>query len=245
VEVEFAVDMGDWGRDPPEDRPRRLPRLYLLQVRPQASPDLQRLHIDIDAFPDETLLCRTTRALGNGVLDDIRDVVYVTRDDVDHSFTKAALEPLRSINDEITARGSTYLLIGPGRWGTSDPTHGVPIEWAGISGVRVMVETPMPDRFVMPSQGSHFFQNLLAQRVGYLTVTPETKGFVDRAWLDAIPAVREQNGVRHVRLDEPLCVCLDGVKGAAVILKSASALRTYQNGRGAASSPPSPSPDSD
>lgn len=82
----------------------------------------------------------------------------------------------------------------------------------------------------MPSQGSHFFQNLLAQRVGYLTVTPETNGFVDRKWLDALPAVREERGVRHVRLDEPLAICLDGVKGAAVILKSARALRTSQNG---------------
>ncbi len=245
VEVEFAVDAGDWGRDSSAGRPGKSPRLYLLQVRPQASPDLQRLHIDIDAFPDEALLCRTSRALGNGVLDDIRDVVYLVRDDVDHKLTRAALAPLRQMNDEITARGDTYLLIGPGRWGTSDPTHGVPIEWSGISGVRVMVETPMPDRFVMPSQGSHFFQNLLAQRVGYLTVTPQTQGFVDRAWLDALPAVHEESGVRHVRLDEPLGVCLDGVKGAAVILKSASVLRSYQNGRNPVADSPSTRHDSD
>jgi len=231
VEIEFAVDMADWGRDPPDGRPRRNPRLYLLQVRPQASPDLHRLHIDIDAFAPEDVLCRCARALGNGVYDDIRDIVYVTRDDVDHKVTKAALAPLRAINDDIIARGGTYLLIGPGRWGTSAPTHGIPIEWSGISGARVIVETAMPDRFVMPSQGSHFFQNLVAQRVGYLTVTAETSGFIDRAWLDAQPAAREQSSVRHIRLDEPLGVCLDGVKGAAVVLKSARTLLASTDGQ--------------
>jgi len=220
VEIEFAVDMADWGRDPPTGRKRRRPRMYLLQVRPLASPDVRRLKVDIDSLDTADILCRTERALGNGLLDDIRDVVYVTRDDVDFNFTRAAVEHVRAINDSLLASGTPYVLIGPGRWGTSDPSLGIPIEWTGISGARVIVETPFADRHVEPSQGSHFFQNVMAQRVGYLTLTEESRGYVDREWLDAQPAVREGNGVRHVRLDEPLAVCLDGVRGAAHVLEA-------------------------
>jgi len=225
VEIEFAVDMADWGRDPPPGRHRRLPRMYLLQVRPQASPDLRRLKFDVDAVDPDAILCRTRRALGNGVLDDIFDVVYVAHDDVDFNYTKQAAEHVRKLNEILVDSGRPYMLIGPGRWGTSDPSLGIPVEWSGIGGARVIVETPMADRHVEPSQGSHFFQNVMSQRVGYLTVTAEDGGFVDRDWLDARPAAREIQGVRHVRLEEPLAVCLDGIKGSAVVLKSAQALK--------------------
>ncbi len=226
VECEFAVDMADWGKEPPPHRARRQPRMYLLQVRPQASPDVRRLNFDLETVAPDAVLCRTARALGNGVVDGIRDVVYVVRDDVDFNYTRAAAEYVRGFNEELVARGAEYMLIGPGRWGTSDPSLGIPIEWSGIAGARVIVETPMADRYVEPSQGSHFFQNVMSQRVGYLTLTSEDRGFLDREWLDAQPAAGEVDGVRHVRLEQPLAVCLDGLKGSAVVLKSVEALKS-------------------
>jgi len=231
VEIEFAVDMADWGRDPPSHRRRRLPRMYLLQVRPQASPDLRQLRFDFEELDQDALLCRTQRALGNGLIDDIHDVVYVTRDDVDCDFTRAAVEHIRAMNETLLSDGAPYLLIGPGRWGTSDPNLGIPIEWSGIAGARVIVETPIADRRVEASQGSHFFQNVIAQRMGYLTVRPDVRGYVDREWLDAQPAVRETHGVRHVHLEAPIGVCLDGLKGSAVVLKDARSLASSLPGR--------------
>ena len=225
VEIEFAVDLGDLGREVEWGTTPRPPRMYIVQVRPQASPEVHRLDLDLDDVAGADILCSTERALGNGLREDIRDVIYVVRDDVDSDFTRAAVDHLRAINSELLDAGRHYLLIGPGRWGTSDASQGIPIEWAGISGARVICETQIPNSMILPSQGSHFFQNVMANRVGYLTITKQANGFVDRAWLDAMPAEREVSGVRHVRLDEALAVCLDGVKGSAVILKSAANLR--------------------
>lgn len=221
VEIEFAVDMGDWGRTPPADRERYTPRLYVLQARPMAGYQDGPCDVDPDAFCDEELLVRAGRSLGNGRIDDIQDIVYVRSSDIDSAGSRAAARELCEFDREIGAQGRRYLLIGPGRWGSSDARLGIPVEWLHISNARVIVEMPLRGESLESSQGTHFFHNLTAARLGYLTVTPETNGLVDIAWLEAEPAVRETELVRHVKLERPLAVQLDGRHGRAVVVKPA------------------------
>jgi len=215
LEMEFAVD----GPGIRPDGTRRGPRLYVLQLRPLA-PLLQGgLGHGIDALPDGTRIIQTDRALGDGVIEDVRDVVYVRRDNLDSADTKRAADEVRAILAEIDA---PYVLIGPGRWGTSDPNLGIPIRWRDIAGVRVIVETPLTGRHVEPSQGSHFFRNMVTERVAYLSVGHDD--LYDRAFFDAHGAAHERSLVRHVILDTPLEVRVDGREGRAVVLAPAPRL---------------------
>lgn len=223
VEIEFAVDMGDWGRTPPADRKRHVPRLYVLQARPMAGHQDAPCDVDPDAFRDEELLVRAGRSLGNGRIDDIKDIVYIRSSDLTADQSRAAARDLREFDHEIGSQGRRYLLIGPGRWGSSDARLGIPVEWLHIASARVIVEMPLRGEFLESSQGTHFFHNLTAARLGYLTATPQTNGRVDIAWLEAQPAVRETELVRHVELERPLEVELDGRHGRAVVVKPAAA----------------------
>jgi hypothetical protein len=215
VEIEFALNASPLPVS--GDGPKV--RLYLLQLRPMASREQQELGVDLDAIEPEDVLCRTDRALGHGRVQGIRDVLYVRRGEAGAQQSRAVAEEIRQVAGRLTTDGVPFLLIGPGRWGTSDPSLGIPVEWAHIAGARAILEIPFGDRHTEPSQGSHFFHNLTAQQVGYLTMTPGASASLDRAWLDARPAVHESDLVRHVRLEEPLEVIIDGRRGAAVVLK--------------------------
>jgi CheY-like chemotaxis protein len=230
VEIEFAIDMADYGRDVQRGQERASPRLYLLQIRPQG---FRLAHQPIDAgdFGAEEVLCRTDRSLGHGIIDDIADVVYVRRMDLGHLETPGVAARIGAINAELVEEKCPYLLIGPGRWGTSDPALGIPVAWSQISGARVIVEAGFPGRAVEPSQGTHFFHNIVSFEVGYLTVTTSSASgtassvdpaFFDLEWLGRQPAERESPDVRHVRLARPLRVFLDGRNGKATILKPAA-----------------------
>jgi hypothetical protein len=209
VEFEFAVDLASRAK---------LPRLYLLQVRPlpsaQSGPP-----VELDEVAKENILLRTDRALGHGRIDDIADVLYVRTDEPSVAATPGIAAEVGRLNQELRNEGRPYLIIGPGRWGTSDPALGIPVAWSQIAGARVIVEAPMTNRHVEHSQGTHFFQNVTARRIGYLTLTPDAEPFLDRAWLDGLPASYESPLLRHVRLDRPLAVYLDGRRGRAVVLK--------------------------
>ncbi len=218
VEIEFALDMADYGKALPRGQTARTPRLYVLQVRPMPSPELDSQVADLDAFDDARVLLRTGCALGHGTIETIRDVVVVPRDDLDGRETVAAAAEVRAINARLRAEGRRYLLIGPGRWGTSDSSLGVPVDWTDIAGARVIAERPLASGFVEPSQGTHFFHNLTASRIGYLTVTPEQGGWIDDAWLAERTAGCESYAC-HVALERPLTVHMDGRRGAAVVLK--------------------------
>ena len=224
IEIEFAVDMGDWGRTVLDDTPRK-PSLCVLQVRPMMLQDYADASIDTESHASDQVLCRTDIAIGHGMISDVRDVVYVTTAEVDGFVTpKIALE-VAAVNERLMDEGRPYLLIGPGRWGTFDSALGVPVKWGQIAGARVIVEAPFGDRNVDPSQGTHFFQNLTSLRLGYLTMrgrAPAEREFLDREWLGAQEAFEESVHIRHVRLERPLAVHLDGRKGKAVILKPAA-----------------------
>lgn len=220
VEIEFAVDAGSWGK--PSSRPRE-PTLYLLQVRPQATPVLDGL-VDLDGLAADALLCKTSRSLGHGLIEGIRDIVYVARRDLSAMETPLVAREVGAVNARLVEQKRPYALIGPGRWGSSDPRLGIPVRWSQISGAKVIVETPFVDRVVEPSQGAHFFHNVTSFRIGYLTVPdPEQRTTddhpLDEAWLSSAGQRDELREVLHLTLEAPLRVLLDGRRSVGAILK--------------------------
>ncbi len=208
VEIEFAVNLA---ASPPE--------FAFLQLRPLAL-SRETEELDLEDVPAESLLCRSEAVLGNGRIEDIRDVVVVDRDRFDRSHSRRTAQELAQFNLELLSRGVPYLLIGVGRWGSADPWLGIPVAWEQISGARVIVETGFADLRVTPSQGSHFFQNLTSFNVGYFTVNPDAgDGRLDWDWLKAQPALRETATVRHLRFERPLVVTMNGKTNQGVITK--------------------------
>ncbi|HXE71160.1 MAG TPA: DUF5752 family protein, partial [Candidatus Nitrosotenuis sp.] len=226
VEIEFAVDMGDWGRAVATGQEHRGPCLYLLQVRPLAEPSLD-VPVKAGSFPPAAVLCRSNRSLGHGVIGDMRDIIYVKGQILDPGRTRAVAEQVGRLNSELRQREAPYLLIGPGRWGSSDPSLGIPVDTWQITGARVIVEVPFEDREVEPSQGSHFFHELTSMHIGYLYVSGEGQDLVDWEWLSRQPAASETEEVRHVRLEEPLTAYLDGRLRQATILKPGGRGESY------------------
>ena len=209
VEIEFACTLND----------DRTGEFYLLQIRPIVD-SKQVLDQDIMAIPDDKCLLRSHNSLGHGVSDDIVDVVYVKTDE---NFTASdnpvvAMEVER-INKKFLADGKNYVLVGPGRWGSSDSWLGVPVKWPHISAAKLIVETTLKKYSVDPSQGTHFFQNLTSFGVGYFTID-ENKGmgFFRKEILDAMPAVEETPHVRHVRFSKPLHIMMDGMKQEGLVI---------------------------
>jgi hypothetical protein len=158
--------------------------------------------------------------MGNGKVDTVRDLVVVAPDRFERGKSAEVAQHLAQLNAELRAAGVSYVLIGAGRWGSRDPWLGVPVTWDQISGARAIVEAGFRDIHVTPSQGSHFFQNIVSFNVGYFTVNPgHDDDFVDWDWLAAQAAVRDTPFVRHLRFDSPIIVKMNGRKNQGVILK--------------------------
>jgi hypothetical protein len=190
-----------------------------------ATPEQRQLTRDLADVDAQAFLCRSDVALGHGSYDGIRDIVWVERERLDASIGRDISRRLGKLNAELKKAQRPYLLVGPGRWGSTDPTLGVPVTWSDISGARVIVETPIGTRRVEPSQGTHFFRNITAARVGYITVEDREGSELDRGWLErAWRATANEDTVRHIRLEAPLGVYIDGRRGEAAVLKSAAAL---------------------
>jgi hypothetical protein len=209
VEIEFAVTFPHGGR---ADRPR----LGFLQVRPMVVSDVQVEITDEDlAAPD--LLAASTRVLGNGVDDQITDVVYVRPDQFEARHTPTVARQLEQFNTTLLQEGRPYLLIGFGRWGSSDPWLGIPVTWGQISGARAVIEATLPEMIVELSQGSHFFHNLSSFEVSYFMIPHHARPGIDWSWLDHQQVMSETEYVRHVRLGQPLVIRVDGRSGRGVI----------------------------
>ena len=209
VEIEFACNIND----------DRTGELYLLQIRPIVD-SKQVLDEDLAAIPDEQCLLRSHNSLGHGISEDVVDVVYVKTDD---DFTAAnnpqIADDIERINRQFLADDKNYVLIGPGRWGSSDYWLGIPVKWPHISAARVIVEQGLKNYHVDPSQGTHFFQNLTSFGVGYFTINTYTgDGVLQQKILDDMPAVEETQYVRHVRFERPLKIMMDGKKQHGVVL---------------------------
>jgi hypothetical protein len=194
--------------------------LHVLQIRPQATHQMTGA-VKFDDIAPERIVCRTRRLLGHGVTNNLRDIVQVTRRGLDAANTPSIAAAVGEIDAMLRARGAPYMLVGPGRWGTSDPRLGVPVAWPQISGARIIVETSAEGGATEPSQGSHFFHNIASLGIGYLTVAPELDedARFDLAWLDAQPAARQVGEVRHVHLDQPLLTYLDATSGRAIVAR--------------------------
>ncbi len=223
VEMEFACDMGDWGRRLHRGQRRREPVFYPLQVRPiLARHALHEVHPD--QFDPEQIVCRSNQALGHGHFTDIRDLVYVKRDRFAPAAAPAIAGEVARLNTALGKQERSYVLIGPGRWGSSDHWLGIPVQWSQISSARIIVEASPEGYNVEPSQGTHFFHNLTALRLGYFTIPPgadrdrpRRDSFVDWDWLDRQPAVAETEHLRQVRPERPLVAYIDGRSGLGII----------------------------
>jgi hypothetical protein len=211
AEIEFAACLSD--------DPARPHEFGFLQMRPLVL-HRETEKLDLDEAPLESLLCRSNRVMGNGTIGAIHDVVVVDFHRFDRSQSRAAASEIARFNHELSEAGRPYLLIGVGRWGSTDPWLGIPVTWDQISGARVIVESGFKDFCVIPSQGSHFFQNLSSFQVGYFTVNADHgEGHLDWEWLAAQPAEGALNLVRHLRLDRPIVVKMNGRKTEGLIYK--------------------------
>ena len=209
IEVEFACNLNA----------DRTGSFFLLQIRPIVD-SKQMLDEDICAISDDRCLLRSHNSLGHGASEEVTDVVYVKTDDQFTAINNPAIAcEIERINRRFLDEGRGYVLIGPGRWGSSDPWLGVPVKWPHISAAQVIVEVELKNYRVDPSQGTHFFQNLTSFGVGYFTIDTNTdNGIYRKEVLDAMPAVEETQFVRHVRFDKPLKILMDGKKQEGVVL---------------------------
>lgn len=209
VEIEFACNLNA----------DRTGSLYLLQIRPIVD-QKQMLDEDLAAIPDADCLLRSHNSLGHGVTEDVTDVVYVKTDDRFSAADNPTIaREIEKLNKEYLDRGTNYVLVGPGRWGSSDSWLGIPVKWPHISAARVIVEVALKNYRVDPSQGTHFFQNLTSFGVGYFTIDANRNdGCFHKATLDAMPAVEETEHVRVVRFEKGLRIMMDGKKGEGVVV---------------------------
>ncbi|HNX86539.1 MAG TPA: PEP/pyruvate-binding domain-containing protein [Bacteroidales bacterium] len=211
VEIEFAVNL-----DLPKDQPKVF---SLLQIRPIAGQD-ETIHLKQEEILREETLLISNHALGNGIIKNIQDVIYIKPETFEASRSQEMVHRLDRLNDQFTSGKKNYILIGPGRWGSSDPWLGIPVKWPQISSARLIVESGLEHYRIDPSQGTHFFQNLTSFRVGYFTVNPFiNEGYYDLEFLNAHPAAFEDEYVRHVHFEKPLRVAIDGKKNFGVVFK--------------------------
>jgi hypothetical protein len=211
VEIEFAARLA---RAPDETA-----EFGFLQIRPLAlSREAEQVRME-DVDPSR-LVCQSAKVLGNGRLEGLRDLVVVNFHRFERGRSQEVAREVARLNAKLNESGTPYILIGVGRWGSNDPWLGIPVAWDQVSGARVIVEAGFRDLRVTPSQGSHFFQNLTAFQVGYFTVNPDAgEGFVDWQWLSSQPAAEERDCVRHLHLEAPLLVIMNGKVGGGVIFK--------------------------
>lgn len=209
VEIEFAVEI---------EAASRSCVFYLLQIRPMVDVKSD-VHINLSEIRPETILLQSNNALGHGQMDGITDVVYVKTDGYNAGNNPLIAEEISRINAKFLDRGEHYVLVGPGRWGSSDSWLGIPVKWPNISAARIIVEAGLTNYRVDPSQGTHFFQNLTSFGVGYFTINDfNGDGVYNRAALDALPAVEETAHVRHVRFPQTLAIKVDGKKKLGYVL---------------------------
>jgi Pyruvate phosphate dikinase, AMP/ATP-binding domain len=211
VEIEFAVATGRAGGNA---------QFGFVQVRPMVRPGAAVEVADAE-WNAGTMLARSDRALGNGVDATITDIVYVRPDRFTGRDTPRIADELRAVNDALVAASRPYVLIGFGRWGSSDPWLGIPVAWADIAGARVLVEATLPAMDVEASQGAHFFHNLSGFQISYLWVHHDATPGIAWDWLDALPAVTETHLIRHVRSPAPLVTRVDGRTGRGGIWRPA------------------------
>lgn len=216
IEIEFAVNI-----DPvrAEQSPTPTATFYLLQIRPIVD-NKEVMEEDLTLVGQEDTILSSTSVLGHGIVTDVQDIIYVKTGAFSSSNNQLIAYDIEKIYRKFTAEEKNYVLVGPGRWGSSDSWLGIPVKWPHISNARVIVECGLENYRVDPSQGTHFFQNLTSFGVGYFTINPfKGDGWFDEEYLNSLPAVEETEYLRHVRFDKPIVIKMDGKKSLGVVLK--------------------------
>ena len=210
VEIEFAVKFVNDNQNA---------EFYLLQIRPIVD-SKEVMNEDLSAIPDEDTLLSSKSVLGHGIINDIQDVLYVKSEQFSQMNNQLIAYEIEKINRLFCDEGKNYILVGPGRWGSSDPYLGIPVKWPQISQAGIITECGFKNYRIEPSQGTHFFQNMTSFGVGYFTVNPfKGDGWFDETFLNALPATYESDFLRLVHFDQPLTVKMDGRKSRGVVLK--------------------------
>ncbi len=213
VEIEFAVDLT-------KDEEKQIkPTFYVLQIRPLTI-NLEEISIDSDKVDKNSLLLYTENGLGNGIIKNIYDVIYINPEKFDKTKTILMKSEITQLNNKMKKEDLEYILIGPGRWGSRDQFLGIPVKWADIYKAKIVIETSLEGFIVDASQGTHFFHNLVAMDVGYLNIPyASKKDFIDWDWLNNQNVVEKTDYFIHIRVDHPLVIKMDGRKGLAIISK--------------------------
>lgn len=213
IEIEFAVDL---------NVKKEQPVIFnILQIRPIVDSNETIVENLVNIAKEETIIT-AENALGNGVVKNIHDFVYIKPESFDAARTNEIANKVGHINDTFLSENKNYILVGPGRWGSTDPWLGIPVKWPQISAARLIVESGLKNYRIDPSQGTHFFQNLTSFRVGYFTINPFINdGFYDLDYLKGFPAVYEDEFIRHIRFKNPLIIKIDGKKKIGVVMKMA------------------------
>jgi len=211
IEIEFAVNL---------ETPAGAPKIFsFLQIRPIVHTE-ETYQINIDHIRAEETLIYSESALGNGLFKGIHDLIYIKPESFSAANNRSVAVEIEKINARFVKEGKGYVLIGPGRWGSTDPWLGIPVKWPQISAARIIIESGLKNYRIDPSQGTHFFQNLTSFRVGYFTINPYiNEGSYDVEFLNGLASVYEDNFVRHIRFDNPLEIMIDGKNHKGVIMK--------------------------
>lgn len=209
VELEFSVNLQQDGHGKPT--------FSLLQIRPMTA-RADREQVDITDQDIEDAFCYSSHALGNIQLQTIEDIIFIRTETFDPGKTREIAAQIGRFNAKLLQDERKYLLIGPGRWGTSDRWLGIPVGWADISGVGAMIEVAYDKLKVEPSQGSHFFHNITTLGINHITVSNSGDDHLDWGWLESQMVVAEHAGVVHVRLPQPLMLKVDGRSSRCVML---------------------------
>lgn len=211
VEIEFAVNL---------DLPKGQPKVFsLLQIRPIVSKN-EAINLKLEEIRKEEALIISDMALGNGLIKNVSDFVYIKPEAWKAAKSTLIAERIEVLNDKFLTEKRNYVLVGPGRWGSSDPWLGIPVRWPQISAARVIIESGLENYRIDPSQGTHFFQNLTSFHVGYFTINPHIRqGYYDLEYLNTQTAAYEDEYIRHVRFNAPMKVEIDGKKNIGVIYK--------------------------
>ena len=211
VEIEFAVNVDPNNHDKAT--------FYLLQIRPIVD-NKEIMDEDLTQVGNEETILSSPSVLGHGTVTDVQDIIYVKSGAFNSSNNQLIAYEIEKLNRRFTEEEKNYVLVGPGRWGSSDHWLGIPVKWPHISNARVIVECGLENYRVDPSQGTHFFQNLTSFGVGYFTINPfKGDGWFDEEYLNALPAVEDTEYLRHIHFDKPIVIKMDGKKSLGVVLK--------------------------
>jgi CheY-like chemotaxis protein len=209
VEIEFALEL-----DKPSDRPKIF---RFLQIRPIVHGQ-EYSDVKITEKEVKSSIIHSVLSLGNGTVEGIKDIIYVRPENFNPANTEKIAEILEKCNDKFLKTGKNYILMGPGRWGSSDPWLGIPVKWAQISQAKVIIEHGLKDFHIDPSQGSHFFQNITLLKVIYFTINPYLKqGNIDIDFLNSIKSINENHLVRHIKLEKPVKIKVNGITGEGIV----------------------------